>query len=426
MNNQFYQMRSGVLHAEDVPLPEIAEQFGTPVYVYSAGHIRMQYNNLKNALEKALPADRQPLMCFACKSNSNIAVLSLLRSLGSGLEIVSEGELLRGLKAGFDPAKIVSTGVGKSTSEITAQLKAGIHQINVESLPELERIQQIASSLDIQATVVFRLNPDVSGGGHDKISTGRRGDKFGLSRDAVFKGFAMAAEMSHVNAVGLSMHIGSQVFDVSVFEKAFAKLPDVVESIRAEGYTVERIDIGGGFPIQYEGEDLLDLSAYAQWLNDIVVPLGTEIILEPGRYLVGNSGVLLSRVEYIKETDGPDFVVLDTAMNDLVRPAMYDAYHGIHPVVKRSGEARTYDVVGPICETGDTFSRGRTLPPMAQDDLVVLESAGAYGYCMASNYNTRPKIAEVMVDGSHISLIKPRQSYDDLFSDESVPDWING
>lgn len=422
--NPYFETRSGVLHVDNVPLPQIAEQFGTPTYVYSAGHIRMQYAALRDAMARALPTDRQPLICFACKSNSNLAVLSLLRSIGCGLEIVSEGELVRGLKAGFDPAHIVSTGVGKSESEIRAQLQAGIHQINVESLPELEHIARIAADLSITAQVVFRLNPDISGGGHDKISTGRACDKFGISRDAVFQGFAMADGMSHVQAVGLSVHIGSQVFDVSTFKTAFQALPALVHDLRDAGYTVDRLDIGGGFPIQYNNEDLLNLDQYAQWVNDIIVPLDTQIILEPGRYLVGNAGILLTRTTYIKETATRDFVVIDAAMNDLLRPAMYDSYHGIEAVRNHNAPTRTYDVVGPICETGDTFTRQRQLPEMAAGDLVAIMSAGAYGYCMASNYNTRGRPAEVLVDGDKVALINARETYDDLLSGEAVPDWI--
>jgi diaminopimelate decarboxylase len=424
MSNPFFTDRGGVLHVENISLPEIAAKFGTPTYVYSAAHIRQQYRNLSSAIAKALPADRQPLICFACKANSNLAILSLLQKEGCGLEIVSEGELVRGLKAGIAPSKIVSTGVGKQASEIEAQLKAGIHQINIESLPELEHIQRIAAKIGIIAHVVFRLNPDVSGGGHDKISTGRKSDKFGMAKAQVFKGFAMAKAMSHVNAVGLSVHIGSQVFDVATFKVAFEKLPHVVAELRAEGYTVDRLDIGGGFPIQYNGENLLDLDAYAQWVNEIIVPLNTQIILEPGRYLVGNGGILLTEVLYIKETADRSFLIIDGAMNDLVRPAMYDAYHGLEAVSGRDKEAVIYDVVGPVCESSDIFGRGRSLPRMAEGDLVAVMSAGAYGYCMASNYNTRGRPAEILVDGDKIAEINARELYDDLLAREHVPEWL--
>lgn len=424
MTNAFITDRNGTLHVESVSLVSLAEQFGTPTYVYSAGHIRAQYEALSGAMARALPADRQPLICFACKSNSNLAILTLLQTLGCGLEIVSEGELVRGLKAGFDPSKIVSTGVGKTVSEIEAQLKAGIHQINVESLPELERIQAVAARLDVTARVVFRLNPNVSGGGHDKISTGRKRDKFGLAYEKVFEGFTLARGMSHVEAVGLSVHIGSQVFDVSAFRTAFAKLPEIVGVLRDQGYTVERLDIGGGFPIQYKQEDLLDLDAYAQWVNEIIEPLGTQIILEPGRYLVGNAGVLLTQVEYLKQTEEADFIVIDGAMNDLVRPAMYDAYHGLEAVTGRERPLRSYDVVGPICESSDIFGRGRELPALAQGDLVAVMSAGAYGYCMASNYNTRGRPAEVLIDGDKVAQINARESYEDLLAREQIPAWL--
>ncbi len=419
-----FQEINGVLHADNVALTKIAAEFGTPTYVYSANAIRDQYERLSGAMKKALPADRQPRLCYACKANSNIAVLRILKNIGSGLEIVSEGELKRGLKAGFDADKIVSTGVGKQTSELIAALKAGIHQFNVESLPELEHIQRVATEIDIPASVVFRLNPNVSGGGHHKISTGRTRDKFGLGRESVFKGFEMAAAMSHVNALGLSMHIGSQVFTVGAFKEAFEKLPALVGELRALGHEVSRLDIGGGFPIVYKDEKLLDLDKYAQWVRDIILPLNAEIILEPGRYLVGNAGVLLTEVLHVKETQDRNFLIIDAAMNDLIRPTLYDAYHGIEAVENRGAAAATYDVVGPICETGDTFSSGRELTTMYAGDLAVIKSAGAYGFCMASNYNTRPMPAEVLVDGDKVSVIRPRQSYDDIIGTESIPDWL--
>lgn len=419
-----FQEKNGVLHADNVALSDVAREYGTPTYVYAASSIRDQYEKLAGAMARALPADRQPMLCYACKANSNVAILRVLQNLGCGLEIVSEGELRRGIKAGFDPARIVSTGVGKQTAEITAALEAGIHQFNVESLPELVHIQGIAAGLDIAATVVFRLNPDVTGGGHHKISTGRKGDKFGLNRAQVFEGFAMAREMSHVEAVGLSMHIGSQVFVVEAFKQAFEKLPEIVGDLRAEGHTVSRLDIGGGFPIVYDDEDLLDLDEYAQWVNDIVVPLDTEIIMEPGRYLVGNAGVVLSEVLHIKETADRSFIVLDAAMNDLIRPTLYDAYHGVEAVENRDAPTKTYDVVGPICETGDTFTTDRVLPEIAAGDLAVIKSAGAYGFCMASNYNTRPMPAEILVDGDQVAVIRERQTYDDIIDVEAIPDWL--
>jgi diaminopimelate decarboxylase len=419
-----YAVKNGVLHCEDVPLTDLAAAVGTPCYVYSSASIKNQYQKLEAALQNALPQNQQPLLCYACKANSNLAVLKYLQSLGAGLEIVSEGELYRGLRAGFDPQKIVSTGVGKQKSEIKACLEAGILQINVESKPELEMIQKIASDIDVEATVVFRLNPDVSGGGHHKISTGRARDKFGMSADSVCEAYKMASSMSHINAVGLSMHIGSQVFEVGAFKKAFEKLTALVNNLRDQGYTVSNLDIGGGFPIQYEDEKLLNFDDYAAWVNEIIAPLDTKIIMEPGRYLVGNAGALLSEVLYIKETQDQSFLILDAAMNDLIRPTLYDAYHGICAVNNIEKSPKTYDVVGPVCETGDTFAHGRNLPEREQGDFVAIMSSGAYGACMSSNYNTRPFAPEIMVSGDQFSIIRARQTHDDILHKDIIPDWI--
>ncbi len=419
-----FQEKDGVLYAENVSFEALDKAVGTPAYVYSSSVIEDQYNRLKNVLQKTLPAHRQPLLCFACKANSNIAVLSLLKSLGSGLEIVSEGELKRGLKAGFDPQKIVSTGVGKQDSEIAACLKAGILQFNVESVPELERINLIAGQVGVKARIAFRVNPDVSGGGHHKISTGRKRDKFGLPADKAIEAYALAANLPHVEPVGLSMHIGSQVFTVERFQEAFQKLPAIVQTLRAQGHSVTRLDIGGGFPIVYKDEQLLDFEAYAAWVRDIILPLDTEIVMEPGRYLVGNAGVLLTKVIFIKETDDRKFLIVDAAMNDLIRPALYDAWHGIEPVANRNAPPQTYDIVGPVCETGDTFSTDRLLPAMKPGDLGVIRSAGAYGASMASNYNTRPLAPEILVRGDVFTIIRPRQDYEDIMGRETIPDWL--
>ncbi|MAZ76485.1 MAG: diaminopimelate decarboxylase [Micavibrio sp.] len=415
---------NGVLNADNVPLTDIAKEYGTPTYVYSADVMKEQYEALAGAMKRALPADRQPLLCYACKANSNVAVLSYLRSLGCSLEIVSEGELKRGLKAGFKANQIVSTGVGKTRSEIISCLEAGIHQFNVESFPELKHINQIAGEIGIKATVVFRLNPNVSGGGHHKISTGRKRDKFGISEESICDAYQLASEMEHVEPVGLSVHIGSQVFTVESFKTAFEKLPGIVEKIRENGHSVTRLDIGGGFPIIYKDEKLLDLDRYAEWVRDIIMPLDTEIIMEPGRYLVGNAGVLLSEVLYVKETHDQDFLVIDAAMNDLIRPTLYEAYHGIEPVENRDAPHHNYDVVGPICESGDTFTQGRDLPKMNQGDLVVVQSAGAYGFCMASNYNTRAMPAEILVYDGQAHEVRARESVEEIIDLDKIPDFI--
>ncbi|MCF8495351.1 MAG: diaminopimelate decarboxylase [Alphaproteobacteria bacterium] len=419
-----FEKKNGVLHAEGVSLRDIAAKTGTPTYVYSSAHIKGQLQALQGAMSAALPADRQPLLCYACKANSNLAVLSLLRGQGSGLEIVSEGELARGLRAGFDPAKIVSTGVGKQRSEIAACLNAGIAQLNVESLPELLHIQEIAAEIGKTARVVFRLNPNVSGGGHDKISTGQKHHKFGLNEAQVFEGFKMAQSMSHVEAMGLSIHIGSQVFTVDSFETAFGKLPGIVKDLRAQGHDISRLDIGGGFPIQYKDEKLLDLDAYARWVRDIILPLETQIIMEPGRYLVGNAGVLLTEVLYAKETPDRNFLIVDAAMNDLMRPALYGSYHAIEPVQNHDAPEKIYDVAGPVCESSDIFAKDRTLPEMKTGDLAVIRSAGAYGFSMASNYNTRALPAEVLVEGERWAIIRKRQSLEEILGADIAPEWV--
>jgi len=419
--------RNNALYCENVALGDIAREYGTPAYVYSANHMRAQYAELSGAMQAALPADKQPLICFASKANSNIAILNLLKNCGAGAEIVSEGELHRALKAGFAPNDIVSTGVGKARSEIAACLKAGIHQFNAESLEELDVIQQVASEIDIPATVVFRKNPDIGGaGGHAKISTGGKRNKFGIGADAILRGYEIAKDMSHVNVVGLSMHIGSQVFDVSKFKEAFETLPGFVKQLRGLGHDVSRLDIGGGFPIQYKDEVLLDLSEYAQWVADIILPLEAELILEPGRYLVGNAGVLLTEAQFVKETKDKDFLVTDAGMTELMRPALYDAYHEIMPVAHLDRPSAHYDVVGPVCESSDTFcdSETRAMPGVEAGDILAIKSAGAYGFCMASNYNTRPMPPEILVDGDNVAVIRERQKIEELFESESIPDWL--
>ncbi len=412
--------QDGVLHADGVSLAKIAAEVGTPAYVYSSHVIADQFGKLKGAMEKAMPKDRQPLLCFACKANSNVAVLKLLRELGSGLEIVSEGELLRALKAGFDPKKIVSTGVGKQRSEIAACLKAGILQFNVESIPELERINEVAGQVGITARVAFRLNPDIGGGGHEKITTGRKTDKFGIVADMMEEAYSLAEKLPHTEPVGLHMHIGAQVFQVERFKDAFEKMRDVVLALRKNGHSITRLDIGGGFPIVYKDEQLLDLDFYARWVNEIIVPLDVEIVMEPGRFLVGNAGVVLSEVLFVKETPAKDFLIIDAAMNDLVRPAMYDAYHGIEPIASRNAPWTKYDVVGPVCESGDTFTKDRDLPKMKAGDMVVIRSAGAYGASMASNYNTRPLAPEILVSNGTYNVIRKRQTYDDIIGMDIV------
>ncbi|MCB1841115.1 MAG: diaminopimelate decarboxylase [Rhodospirillales bacterium] len=421
-----YQEKQGILHVENVPLPKIAQMAGTPCYVYSASSIRSQFSALKAALEKALPENRAPLLCYACKANSNIAILRLLQTLGSGLEIVSEGELFRGLEAGFRGEHIISTSFGKNPQEIQACLEAEILQFNIEAWVELEQVNQFAAMAGKTADVLFRLNPDISGGGHSKISTGRKEHKFGNSEAKIIEMYRRAAGMRHIRPVGISVHIGSQVTTVESFRPAYEALANLVKKLRSEKLPVERLDIGGGFPIAYEKKNaLLDLDAFAQWVADIILPLNVDIQLEPGRYLVGNAGILLTETLYVKETDDRKFLVLDAAMNDLIRPALYEANHGIRPVVTHADRpAQKYDVVGPICESGDIFASQREMTEMRKGDLIAIESAGAYGFSMASNYNSRPFPAEVLVDGDHVAVIRKRQSLQDLIRGETIPEWL--
>lgn len=420
-----FQEKNGILHVDDIPLPEIAEQFGTPCYVYSASVIRDQYNALKEAMERALPADRQPLLCYACKANSNIAILKLLQGIGSGLEIVSEGELARGLKAGFKGQQIISTSFGKHEAEIEACLAADILQFNIESPEELHNINDTAARLNKCPEVVFRLNPNISGGGHAKINTGKKENKFGNTADDIMDLYALAANMDHVNPVGVSIHIGSQITQAEAFKPGFEKLAELVERLRDAGFSVTCLDIGGGFPIAYDdNEELLDLDEYASWVRDIILPLDTKIQMEPGRYMVGNSGVLLSKAQYIKTTPSREFLVLNAGMNDLIRPTLYEAYHGIRPVSGHNREIKAYDVVGPICESGDIFAKQREMKTVEKDDLVVIQSAGAYGFAMASNYNSRPLPAEILVDGDKICVINKAQKVEDLMARETIPDWL--
>ncbi|MGH1376551.1 MAG: diaminopimelate decarboxylase [Alphaproteobacteria bacterium] len=416
--------KNGILHADNIPLTEIAKEYGTPCYVYSASVIKKQFEALQNAMQKAIPADRQPLLCYACKANSNLAILKLLQTLGSGLEIVSEGELFRGLKSGFTGDKIISTSFGKNESEIKACLDADILQFNIEAPEELDNINKYASQSGKKVNVVFRLNPNITGGGHNKISTGRKEDKFGNTADDILALYKRAEEMEHIIPSGISVHIGSQVSNVEAFKPAFEKVAELVHILRNNGHTVTHLDIGGGFPIIYNDEQLLDLDAYAKWVAEIIVPLDTKIQMEPGRYMVGNSGVLLTRTQYVKTTPSRKFLVLDAGMNDLIRPTLYEAYHGVRAVMSHNAQKETYDVVGPICESGDIFAKGREISEVNKGDLVVIESAGAYGFAMASNYNSRCLPAEILVDGDNVSLINKAQTLEDLIARENVPDWL--
>ncbi len=414
--------RDGVLHAEEVPLPEIAAAVGTPVYVYSTATLTRHYRLFEAALSP-LPH----LICFAVKSNGNLAVLRTLADLGAGMDVVSEGEYRRARAAGVPGGKIVFSGVGKTRADMRAALTGGIRQFNVESEPELRALSEVAAGMGLSAPITLRVNPDVDARTHEKIATGRKEDKFGVPIARAREIYAEAARLPGLRVVGIDVHIGSQLTELAPFEAAYRKVADLTRALRADGHVIERLDLGGGLGIPYaRSNEIPPLPMdYGALIKRTVGDLGCEIEIEPGRLISGNAGVLLAAVVYVKEGEGRDFVILDAAMNDLIRPAMYGAWHDIVPV--REAEAapeRVFDVVGPVCETGDTFARGRPLPPVAEGDLVVFRSAGAYGAVMASEYNARPLVPEVMVNGDQFAVIRRRPTFDEMLARDTLPQWF--
>lgn len=418
---RFFSYVNGEFCAENVPLREIAQQVGTPTYVYSKATLERHYNVLKDCLS-GLDVN----IAFAIKANSNRAVIATLAALGAGADTVSEGEIRRAMNAGVPANRIVFSGVGKTRAELEFAIKNEIHQINIESVQELETIAVIAASLGKVQKVVIRVNPDVEAGGHAKIATGYATSKFGVSPERAFELFVQGRTLKGVKICGLAAHIGSQIIDIAPMRNAYIALAKMVGELRAKGFEITRLDLGGGLGAIYEdmGEGP-DLKAYGQMVREIIGPLNVKIEIEPGRLICANAGVLLSRAVVTKENGGRDFVVIDAAMNDLLRPAFYDAYHQILPVKEANSSANEMPttVVGPICETGDTFTIDRPMPPINPDDLVVFMSAGAYGFTMASNYNSRPLAAEVMVNGDLWQIVRPRQTYEEIWGSETLPKW---
>ncbi|MGI9437390.1 MAG: diaminopimelate decarboxylase [Geminicoccaceae bacterium] len=416
-----FQYRNGHLCAEDVPIAEIARSAGTPVYVYSSSGMCTQLHRLQNAF-----AGQRMKICYAIKANSNLAVIRTLANEGAGAEIVSGGELQKALAAGVPGRDIMFAGVAKSRDEMALALDAGIAQFNVESVPELIALGEVAASKTMTAPVAIRVNPDVAADTHDKISTGRRQDKFGISYEKAGEVYAMANSLAGIEPVGLHLHIGSQIMSLAPFEAAYRRGADLVRELRAAGIALRRLDLGGGMGVRYRGDARLDVEAYAALVRDITADLDVELLLEPGRFLIAEAGILVAKVIYMKEGDERPFAILDAGMNDLMRPALYDAYHEILPVTETpvDAEHRPTDVVGPICESSDIFARGRQLPPLDPEDLVAFLGSGAYGAVMASDYNARPVAAEVLVDGSRYSVVKPRIEPVERFSHESLPAWL--
>ncbi|HLS57984.1 MAG TPA: diaminopimelate decarboxylase [Paracoccaceae bacterium] len=415
--------RNGVLHAEDVPLPEIAAAVGTPVYVYSTATLVRHYRVFEEAL-----AGLPHLICYALKANPNLAVVRLLASLGAGADVVSEGEYRRALAAGIPGDRIVFSGVGKTRDEMRLALENGIRQFNVESEPELRALSEVAASMGLRAPIAIRVNPDVDALTHAKIATGKSENKFGIPIARARDVYAEAARLPGIEVVGIDVHIGSQLTALAPFEQAFGKLAELAEVLRADGHEIRRLDLGGGLGIPYRrANEAPPLPFdYGEVIRRTVGHLGCEIEIEPGRLIAGNAGVLLSRVIYLKEGEGRDFLIVDAAMNDLLRPALYDAWHDIVPVLEPAVGTvmQPLDVVGPVCETGDTFATRRPLPPLGEGDLIAFRSAGAYGAAMASEYNSRPLVPEVMVDGDHYAVVRKRPSFDEMLARDTIPEWM--
>ena len=415
--------RNGSLHAEDVPLSEIAATVGTPFYCYSAATLSRHYRLFKDALDPM-----ENLVCFAIKSLSNVAVLKLLGDLGAGMDVVSAGEYLRARAAGVPGERIVFSGVGKTREEMRIALQGGIRQFNVESEPELRALSEVAVSLGVKAPITVRVNPDVDAKTHAKIATGKSENKFGIPISRAREVYAEAARLPGIEVVGIDVHIGSQLTELQPFEQAYKKVRDLTAVLRADGHDIRRLDLGGGLGIPYtRSNEAPPLPAeYGALIKRTLGDLGCEIEIEPGRLISGNSGVLVSQVIYVKNGEGRDFLILDAAMNDLVRPSMYDAHHDIIAVAEPAPGAPTqpFDVVGPVCETGDTFAKARDLPLLAEGDLVAFRSAGAYGAVMASEYNSRPLVPEVLVRDDQFAVIRRRPSFDEILKRDSIPEWL--
>lgn len=416
-----FAYRKGALHVEDVALADIAAAVGTPAYVYSTAALEQNYRAYAEAL-----AGLDATICYALKANGNLAVIRTLARLGAGADVVSEGELRRALAAGVPAGKIVFSGVGKTRAEMAFALDAGIAQLNVESEPELEALSEVAAAKGVAAPVAIRVNPDVDAGTHDKISTGRKENKFGIEAEHAVELYARAQAMKGIRTLGLAVHIGSQLTDLGPYRAAFERVAWLVRRLRAQGLKVSHLDLGGGLGIVYHREQPPSPADYGRLVREIIGPLGCAIAIEPGRSLVGNAGVLLTRVVYVKQGSARRFVIVDAAMNDLARPTLYDAYHDIVTVAAppSGAELAPVDVVGPVCETGDTFAVGRPLPPVESGDLLALMTSGAYGAVMASTYNARPLVPEVLVKGARFAEVRARQDYDTMLKMDVMPPWL--
>ena len=415
--------RQGILCAEDVPVPEIAAAVGTPFYCYSTATLTRHYHLFDEAL-----AGLDHLVCFAMKSNSNLAVLKLMGDLGAGIDVVSLGEYLKAKAAGISGERIVFSGVGKTRKEMHVALDGGIRQFNVESEPELVVLNEVALSLSKVAPITIRVNPDVDAKTHAKIATGKSENKFGIPIARARAVYAQAAKLTGLSVVGIDVHLGSQLTDLAPFETAYSKVAELTLQLREDGHDIRRLDLGGGLGIPYESSVAAPPlpMEYGEVIRRTVGDLGCEIEIEPGRLISGNAGIMVSQVIYVKSGQEREFLVLDSAMNDLLRPAMYEAHHDIIPVVEPAPgtELTSYDIVGPVCETGDTFARDRAMAPLKSGELVAFRSAGAYGAVMASEYNSRPLIPEILVSEDQFAVIRARPSFDEMINRDTIPEWL--
>ena len=414
-----FHYRDNRMFCEDVPVLEIAENVGTPFYLYSHATLRHHFLTFQKAFE-GVPH----LICFSAKSNSNLAVLRLFGSLGGGLDVVSGGELFRGLQAGISPDRIVYSGVGKREDEIEYALQSGIMMFNIESFQELEQINRCGTRLKKKAPIALRVNPDVDPKTHPYISTGLKKEKFGVGMESAAEVYKSAAAFAHVEVIGISCHIGSQVTEVAPFVDALHRIKELITALETFGISISYLDIGGGLGITYDRESPPHPNEYGRAISKALGDSPFTLILEPGRVIVGNAGILITRVLYTKDGESKDFVIVDAAMNDLVRPSLYNAYHAIEPVVRGQKEKIRADVVGPICESGDFLAKDRHIPRVGPGDLLAVMSAGAYGFTMSSNYNSRPRVPEVMVKEEQFYVVRARESYEDLIKGESIPPFL--
>jgi len=415
--------KNGALHAEDVPVAEIAAAVGTPFYVYSTATLLRHFKLFDDALE-----GMDHLVCYAMKAASNQAILKTLGDSGAGMDVVSGGEYMRAKAAGVPGDRIVFSGVGKTADEIRLALTGGIRQFNVESEPEMQVLNAVALELGVVAPITIRVNPDVDAKTHAKIATGKSENKFGIPISRAHEVYAMAGAMKGLDVIGIDVHIGSQLTDLAPFEAAYNKVAELTEELRAQGHNIKRLDLGGGLGIPYERSNEAPPlpSDYGALVKRTLGHLGCEIEIEPGRLIAGNAGLMVSEVIYVKEGEDREFLIIDGAMNDLIRPAMYDAHHDIVPVFEPAVgiEMAKYDIVGPVCESGDTFAKHREMAPMKSGDLVAFRSAGAYGAVMASEYNSRPLIPEVLVNGDQFAVIRARPTFDEMINRDTVPEWL--